>query len=79
MATVEERFWAKVEAVSHAENTARTTGIKHGPYNVGTHCPKGHERTPENTRLNTYGYRICVPCHRDGVARARRKRKQQSS
>lgn len=70
---------AHLEPVTHAENTARTTGFKKGYYNVGTHCPNGHERTPENTRLNTYGYRICAPCHRDGVARARRKRKQRPS
>ena len=27
-----------------------------------THCKLGHEFTPENTRLNSSGCRICVTC-----------------
>lgn len=30
----------------------------------GTHCSKGHEYTPENTRLYRGG-RVCRTCHRD--------------
>jgi hypothetical protein len=53
-----------LEAVTHAENVARTTGHNHGPYDVGTHCKHGHERTPENTGVNKYGARYCRPCAR---------------
>ena len=48
-----------LEAVSHRENMLRA--------NVGwkcrekTHCPKGHEYTPENTRI-THGSRSCKAC-----------------
>jgi hypothetical protein len=65
---------AHLEAVSNSENQARTAGIKHGPYNVGTHCRHGHERTPENTRINSRGARICLPCGRAAVAKSRAKR-----
>jgi hypothetical protein len=38
-----------------------------------THCPKGHEYTPENTRkqrLNTGSIcRVCKTCHREQMAR----------
>lgn len=27
-----------------------------------THCPEGHEYTPENTRVNLKGYRWCKAC-----------------
>ena len=50
-----------LEAVTHAENKARTTDVKKGPYNVGTHCSEGHLRS-ENTRLDKAGARYCVPC-----------------
>jgi hypothetical protein len=61
-----------LEPVTHAENHRRRRGIKTGPRDVGTHCRQGHERSA-NTRLNTYGYRICVLCARAAVARHRQK------
>lgn len=27
-----------------------------------THCPRGHEYTPENTRTNDAGHRWCIAC-----------------
>lgn len=63
-----------LEPVTHAENQARRTGFKTGPYNVGTQCRRGHERTPENTGLNRQGHRFCRPCHRLAVSRVRAKR-----
>jgi len=36
-----------------------------------THCPQGHEYTPENIRSSKSGYRGCKTCHRD---RERRRR-----
>lgn len=48
-----------LEAVTHAENVARSTI---------THCKQGHEFTPENTyrRVNAKGYtvRSCRTCRR---------------
>jgi hypothetical protein len=29
-----------------------------------THCPQGHEYTPENTRINASGGRACKACHK---------------
>jgi len=29
-----------------------------------THCRKGHEFTPENTRITPEGWRNCRHCHR---------------
>lgn len=38
-----------------------------------THCPRGHEYTPENTKPNPRGGRWCRECHRiDGRERYRR-------
>lgn len=34
------------------------------PMSQRTHCPQGHEYTPENTRLNTNGARVCLACRR---------------
>lgn len=66
-----------LEAVTHAENQARTTGIEHGTYNVGATCKHGHLRS-ENTRLDKAGARYCVPCatarsQRSKAARANRR------
>jgi hypothetical protein len=35
-----------------------------------THCPSGHEYTPENTRFTAYG-RVCRACHRKREAERR--------
>jgi len=50
-----------IEAVTHAVNTLR--GI--GPTAINaqkTHCPKGHELTPDNTMVNK-NRRRCRSCH----------------
>ena len=51
-----------MEPVTHTENCARASRAK-------THCLRGHEYTPENTRrsLNHAGglSRSCKACHRD--------------
>jgi len=65
-----------LEPVTHAENHRRRRGYKTGPYNVGTHCRHGHERTFENTRINANGARVCVQCCRDAVKRSREKKKK---
>lgn len=66
---------AHLEPVTLAVNIARTTGIKHGPYDVGTHCQHGHARTPENTSINAYGYRVCRVCNRIATAKSKQKRR----
>jgi hypothetical protein len=66
---------AHLEAVTHAENQRRTTGVKHGPYDVGTRCRHGHERTPENTRIRASdGARLCIPCARVATKQHRERR-----
>jgi hypothetical protein len=60
---------AHLEAVSHAENLRRKP--------KATHCPNGHEFTPENTRFQVQKNRSiparrCRQCHMDYM-RNRRK------
>jgi len=49
---------AHLEPVTHAENVRRGTVAQR------THCQKGHEYTPENTRMRN-GARVCRECHRE--------------
>jgi len=52
-----------LEAVTHRENILR--GNTFAAVNAAkTHCPKGHEYTPENTRIHTGGRRQCIACSR---------------
>lgn len=61
---------AHLEPVTVAENARR--GIK----GQTTHCPKGHEYTPENTRVEAKGnfrMRHCRQCHREQEAERKRQ------
>lgn len=50
-----------LEAVSQKENLARGIGIS--AINAAkTHCPKGHEYTPENTNISKKNQRSCRIC-----------------
>ena len=40
-----------------------------------THCRKGHEFTPENTRLTKQGWKRCRTCAREKAARERAARR----
>ena len=47
-----------LEPVSHLEN------IRRGKWATATHCPNGHEYTPESTAVGKRGTRLCRPCSR---------------
>ena len=65
-----------LEPVTHAENHRRRSGVRHGPYDVGDSCKRGHPRTPENTGINSQGARFCRPCARAASARNRANSKR---
>ena len=37
----------------------------HAPERRSTHCPQGHEFTPQNTAFNPSGWRYCKQCNRE--------------
>ncbi len=59
----------KGNAVAPGSMVGRTTGEKN---RAKTHCPKGHEYTPENTRVSKRGLRHCKECNRWRVWLGRR-------
>lgn len=50
-----------LEPVTRGENVRR--GIPFRP--PQTHCKRGHEFTPENTRIGASGSRFCIACGRE--------------
>jgi len=54
------------DIVTPEENTRR--GWRDGGHPRPTHCPRGHEYTPENTRV-TRGRHSCRMCHRASQAK----------
>jgi hypothetical protein len=56
------------------EEWRRTRGIspprrpQRGPARERTHCPQGHEYTPENTYVSARGWRYCRACNRERSA-----------
>ena len=50
-----------LEAVTFAENTRRGIAAR----SPRTHCRRGHEFTPDNTKIGSDGYRTCRTCFRD--------------
>ena len=61
---------AHLEAVTLAENVRRGEGGAH--WAAKTHCPQGHEYTPENTYVYR-GRRNCRECHRRRTREHNRK------
>lgn len=59
-----------------ADAAQRAFREAHGtvPSSERTHCPKGHEFTPENTYRTPKGHRVCRECNRASCRAARLKR-----
>lgn len=51
--------------------------VKHGvhPQARKTHCSRGHEFTPDNTRIDARNFRACRKCERDRAQRRATQRK----
>lgn len=63
-----------LEPVSRSVNLYRAETL--GKYNLKkTHCPKGHEYSPSNTRITGAGSRACRACERDWAQAARDRRR----
>lgn len=63
-----------LEPVTRAENVLR--GVGFAPVNAAkTHCPRGHEYTPENTDVDRHGWRKCSTCRRAKNRAAHHRRK----
>lgn len=66
---------AHLECVTSRENTLRGIGPA-AMHAAKTHCLHGHEFSPENTRIDSKGHRICRACHRERQAVVRMARKE---
>lgn len=59
-----------LEAVTQQENNRRAAEVR---VKV-THCPQGHEYTPENTYRQRWGARLCKACARERERKLREAR-----
>ena len=62
-----------LEPVTHAENVRRGECGSH--QRAKTHCPHGHEYTPENTVHTKEGWRTCRTCKRISNRKAKARAK----
>lgn len=60
-----------LEPCTHAENMDKSHGI-HQIHKRRTHCPRGHEYTPENT-MRSRGRRYCRACAKEHTRRSRER------
>lgn len=68
---------AHLEAVTNVENVLRGNSLPARNARK-THCLNGHEFSPENTRINNRGDRVCIACARAGLRRSYLKRRRRS-
>lgn len=61
---------AHLEAVTAKVNIRRAQ-MHYGIGCAVTHCPQGHEYTPENTYIEPKGSRSCIKCRREATRRWR--------
>lgn len=61
-----------LEPVTHRVNTLRGSAPS-ARHAVKTHCLRGHEYTPENTKRGSRGGRVCRQCNRIWQQRYQRK------
>jgi len=63
------------DPVPAAVNNQRAPECRSTVNSMATHCPSGHEYSPENTYVNDQGWRWCRPCHNEAnrLYRARKK------
>lgn len=60
-----------MDPVPNAENVRRGCGSQRRL--AKTHCPHGHQYTPENTRIKPWGARECRACGNAGQRERRRR------
>lgn len=66
-----------LELVTNRVNLHRGVGVN--PINSAkTHCPAGHEYTPDNTYVTSDGKRMCKTCHRETTRRNKSKRTEEA-
>ena len=67
-----------LEPVTHPENVQRgISGVVNGArMRARTHCKRGHPYTPDNTRIDSRGARVCLICKRDWTREKRKKRQE---
>lgn len=65
---------AHLEPVSSGTNTLRGDAVSARNARK-THCIRDHEFTPENTRIDHKGGRVCVQCKRERDNRSQRNRR----
>lgn len=74
-AIADEQGPAHIEAVTHVVNNGRSRSLT-AELARRTHCKHGHPFTPENTRINPQGARICRECGRIKNRRQYQRRTQ---
>jgi len=65
---------------THVDNMREMRERRRSPYLQRTHCPNGHEYTPENTYVAGNGsrtWRNCRACNRAAVARLKARRRSE--
>ena len=67
-----DREWQQAARVQEAAAEGR---LLLPPPGDRTHCPQGHEYTPENTYIQPSGSRYCRKCHAETMRAARARKK----